>query len=139
MYSRYSNRPDRPIRLPEHYSGCAFANHPSIEPHHPSVARPSPPPQTERFETTAESTAIPLHESVQEQAKDFPKNDCECNLEKQMNNETVAKPSPSPMAEFLSDTADFDRILLIALILLLSHTKENSDMMLWLLLLLICG
>jgi hypothetical protein len=55
MYSRFQNRPDEEIHIPEHYSGCAFSQ-PSPGPekkreepikprsHPPEATRPSPPP-----------------------------------------------------------------------------------------------
>lgn len=49
MYSRFSDFPrpaDRPRRLPEQYSGCAFTedDRGSVTPHRLEVANPVPPP-----------------------------------------------------------------------------------------------
>lgn len=133
MYSRYSNRPEKPIRLPEHYSGCAFSDrHLPTDPPHPGVARPSPPPPPA---FPPPERAKPTDERPHDHAPVPPS-------EEQNIAPTACKPPEprSPLADAgLFGAADFDRILLTALILLLSHTKENSDMMLWLFLLMLCG
>lgn len=121
MYSRYPDRPGRPLRLPEHYSGCAFRQEPErSEPAPISVpfaetpAQPPPP----------HPSALPAPPAPQKQPGHTP---------------------PAPACELfggvlptLPGGAAGDELLLIGLILLLAHSGEGTDVLPWLALLLFC-
>ena len=109
MYSRFPRNHDRPIQLPEHYSGCAFSEH--SEPDLPPPA-PSVPPSPQVRETRSPHEPPPPHREI---ASLFSK----------------------PLALF-SDGLQFEELLLIGLIILLSRSEQDSDVILWLALLLFC-
>ena len=122
MYSRFPKRPEHPIRIPEHYSGCAFSE---AEPKEPDIDIPlSPAPQDP-----------PDGESFAPSPPPPP------------NNPPEAPPKP-PHSELSSlfggslslfqGGLNFEELLLIGLIILLSRTEQDSDVILWLALLLFC-
>lgn len=108
MYSRFPRRSEHPLQIPEHYSGCAFSESEPI-----ISPQPEPPPP--------------------EQHDDSPKE---------------APPPKPPRSElpslfgnslsFLGGGLNFEELLLIGLILLLSRSEQDSDVILWLALLLFC-
>lgn len=108
MYSRFPRDRERPIQLPEHYSGCAFSEPPQPDPAPPVPSAP-PPPQV--GETPPKSESPPHRE--------------------------VASLFSKPLALF-SDGLQFEELLLIGLIILLSRSEQDSDVILWLALLLFC-
>ena len=108
MYSRFPRDHDRPIQLPEHYSGCAFS-----EPTEPDLPSPAP------------SASLPPKIN-----DPFPSNDPPPHRE-------VASLFSKPLALF-SDGLRFEELLLIGLIILLSRSEQDSDVILWLALLLFC-
>lgn len=130
MYSRYSSgRGEKPLHVPEHYSGCAF---PKVLQKDPSpravdIARPTPlpppslppdPPQSDAECDEPISPPPPPSEAEPKQEKDIP-----------------ASAHPLPFVNGL----DFDQLLILGLILLLSHQGTDPDIVLWLGLLLFCG
>ena len=127
MYSRFSNSPPRNVQIPEHYSGCAFsAGAPSDLPSHAlGVARPTPPP------TDTEPPSPPVYSDALHVKEDVPPPP-----------PPTASPSehttPSALPLF-ANGLDFDQLLILGLILLLSHSGKDSDIVLWLGLLLFCG
>ncbi|MBQ8431725.1 MAG: hypothetical protein IJX28_02470 [Clostridia bacterium] len=131
MYSRSTNPSGRPIRIPEHYSGSAFATSPPLaaEPlpkrRLPEVATPSPPkeppvPQEppRRAEEPSPAPTLPL---------------------------PLPPPHPAPPAGGLGISLPFlhgihsDDLLLLGLILLLAQNQQDTSTLLWLALLLFCG
>jgi hypothetical protein len=134
MYSRFHNRPDEEIHIPEHYSGCAFSQ-PSPGPekkreepikprsHPPEATRPSPPPPKK---TPPPALLLPPREHVEE-----------------------SEPPPTlPLQGLFGDLGKsfpfshgigFDELLLLGLVLLLAQSGKDGDMILWLALLLFCG
>ena len=110
MYSRFPRHSDRPIRLPDHYSGCAFSE--ADEP-------PSPPP-TPPAETEHPSPCQHQEECTQQSAKG-----------------EIASVFGKTLNHF-SGGLQFEELLLIGLIILLAHTEQESDVILWLALLLFC-
>ena len=115
MYSRQTNRPSPPFRLPENYSGCAF-----------SEEKPADVP------TRFLEVAKPTHEDLPPIAphKDLPPS---------------TKESPPPLLPIKIDNLpflkgmEFDQLLILGLIVLLSRGEEGGEVLPWLLLLLICG
>lgn len=136
MYSRYQNRSDQPIQIPEHYGGSAFAPPPShreppIKPHpHPvDAARPSPPPK----KTPPLPPPAPLSPST-------PPSD------RVPENADILPPSPQKgFSEVLGGAFPFshgigsEELLLLGLILLVAQSGKDPDVILWLALLLFCG
>ena len=122
MYSRYSKATEGEIRLPENYSGCAFSRAPSpppVAPPHrdpPLTKKPTelppalPPPPPAIEEATEEPTALPL------------------------------SPTHRPEGLLARVTAAFDpdQLLILGLILLLLQSGEETETVLWLVLLLFC-
>ena len=149
MYSRYSNRSEKPIRLPEHYSGCAFSEYRSEEAPTRAfgVAKPSPPPPkppTVIQDTSTEEESFPLPidplaEPSFAQGTSIPIN---ANVpEKKESTLPAMKHLLGGFGKGLSFSKglDFDQLLILGLILLLSHTEQDSDIVWWLGLLLLCG
>ncbi len=139
MYSRYHNRSDAPLRVPEHYSGYAFSERTAQQspPHHIDVAKPTfPPPANETPMPAPPRPALPpppQHHVPRTPAIEEP---CE----------------PTPPVPFLPGFGQintknfpfghgigFEELLLIGLIVLLSGSEGGSDMVLWLALLLFLG
>lgn len=134
MYSRFQNRPEESLRIPEHYSGCAFSpaspasERPPEEPTRKRIypmeaARPSPPPKNSPPPPPA--LLLPPQE------------------------EPTEKKPPSPPAQPILGTLGhafpfshgigFEELLLLGLILLLAQNENSQDTLLWLALLLFCG
>lgn len=138
MYSRYHSGATSEIRVPEHYDGCAFANAqrntvwiPPAPPRGLEVAKPSP--------------------AVSEAPKPQP----------EPQPEVPVKPTPPPKSEEspaiavearpqgvipvfgrkskLLQAFGFEELLLVGLIFLLSERDTDSEIVLWLALLLLCG
>ena len=137
MYSRYHNQ--RPIQIPENYSGCAFSETKPL----PPIARPMPRehfiPPTERPRVEVAKPTLPeIQKPVSESSdcdRSFPPTE-----EKSF--------SPLPVSNLfggiekklpISHGLGFEELLLLGLILLLSQTEQSSDIVLWLALLLFCG
>ncbi len=146
MYSRFPRSSDRPIRLPEHYSGCAFsASPPSMPPsERPPIPVPfspaSPEPEERRDDDIAEeeNKAVPPPPGGSGPAPE---------AERKKDEHPPFVPSVLPeglrslfggrLPAFPGGMA-FDELLLLGLILLLSHNDQQSDVILWLALLLFC-
>lgn len=138
MYSRFPpERREKPIRLPENYSGCAFSANSPVPPHVP----PSVP--QEHSSDRSEQECM--------QHEDAPQKE----LHENGHAEQIAPPPPAPQSNGMAPDRlpsrlfgghglsipiglSFDELLLIGLILLLSHSENDSDMVLWLVLLLFC-
>ena len=104
MYSRFPRSSDHPIRLPDHYSGCAFSE--TESPH----ADP-PPPHTQPSHEPPTPTSCIKGEITSIFGRSF-------NL--------------------FSGGLQFEELLLIGLIILLARSEQESDVILWLALLLFC-
>lgn len=162
MYSRYENPSKRPVRLPEHYGGSAFSQEPTAPfslPKREPVRSFSKDgvgekvsPVADRLmraekaeEKTEENSYVPaISDEIIEEAEE-----CEDREEK-------AEQPPAEKSVFSSPInfaglrrllggkegeggEEKDRLLLLGLILLLSRTEGDSDILLWLSLLLLCG
>ena len=158
MYSRYQDNSKRPIRLPEHYGGSAFSQGPT-EPITVSLREPPKPflggvgekasPVAERM-LRAEAFEEPLEDPVafnESQTIDTKAEAEEC-AEQAPTPPTPKKSAALPPFHFeglrhlfdgIGGEGDHDRLLLLGLILLLSRSGEESDILLWLSLLLLCG
>ena len=140
MYSRFQNRPDPDIRIPEHYSGCAFSKpSPSApkkpdenvspvktRPHPVTPTKPSPPPH----KSPPPALLLPPHEEQEENTSKTQSPPVSL-MEKPF--ERLGKAFP------FSHGIGFDELLLLGLILLLSQSGKDEDTVLWLALLLFCG
>ena len=135
MYSRFQNREERPVQIPEHYSGCAFSrttapmeavrrDEPSVKPRpHPiEAAKPSPPLPVKLPPPQKQSEPPPSPPPVQA----VPPHAAEPV-------EILGKLSP------FSHGIGFEELLLMGLILLLAQSGKDHDMILWLTLLLFSG
>ena len=159
MYSRYGDNGKRSVQLPEHYGGSAFSQQPTNPIPIPKREAPRPSPRDGvgekaspvadrllRAETAAEKETvdaanIPL-------VPDAVSNEAEEKKESPLA--YFEKPLPSSGFNFGAlrrlfgskegeGKDDQDRLLLLGLILLLSRTEGDSDILLWLSLLLLCG
>ncbi|MBE6553936.1 MAG: hypothetical protein E7666_06290 [Ruminococcaceae bacterium] len=162
MYSRYHDRADRPMQIPENYSGCAFSDlqyagdsaHSS--PHRIDVAKPTPPDRDT-------SHAIPsarmgadrsdAHEPPRKRAlppSPLPPPE-KTTPSTNVSEHAVSAKKPKDaddrhgLLEHLgtafpfSHGIGFDELLILGMILLLSQNETDSDLILWLLLLLFSG
>ena len=123
MYSRFPNRAERNVQIPEHYSGCAFTpSKPSQQeaPQPPIAVSPSH--QSSETETPFSSAmpCSPLKEAPADQ-----------EVSRALRH-TFGGPLP-----FFPSGMNFEEILLIGLILLLARSDQENDIVLWLALLLL--
>ena len=111
MYSRSTNRPKPPVRIPEHYSGVAFSQGFSEgdAPRFLEIGKPSPVPE-----------GMP-------QAHEPPRQEAPHAL----------LPIPVPKSATPLKGLDFDQLLILGLILLLWGNERDGDVVLWLALLLL--
>lgn len=145
MYSRASNRSQEPIQIPEHYSGCAFSTAgaakplpqkepPSAPVRYPEATKPTPikipkedpPPMEEQKKPSPPPLPIPLPPPKSHSAPHTPQ---------PIQGLLGAVGSAFPFSHGLG----FEELLLLGLILLLGRTSQDSDVVLWLALLLFCG
>ena len=132
MYSRYSSeRSDKQLRIPDHYSGCAFSpSAPSDSaPRAFGVAKPTPlsaEPEPPKHPPTADADVAELP----------PPSPLPTDAPARQEHSVSHAPSPLPL---LANGLDFDQLLILGLILLLSHSGKDSDIVRWLGLLLFCG
>lgn len=147
MYSRSQDRSGAPIRVPEHYSGCAFSNTRPSPPHkqdptpqkpplhHPTPTKPSPPPRKAPEEHPFVAHTPPpalLLPPVSAPPKEEPKS--------MLPSKPIGSLLGSIGSAFpFSHGIGFDEILIIGLIILLARSGQDSEMILWLALLLFCG
>ena len=163
MYSRYH---DRPLRVPENYSGVAFSEAKTAapeksapSPHRLDVARPTPPPPDERRESLPMpppprpmllSEREDRSETVAHRDPTPPTATKTAREEQQERHDEVReiaalKPFRGLFGQLghafpFSHGIGFDELLILGLILLLSQSGEGgSDVVLWLALLLFCG
>lgn len=158
MYSRYGDDGKRPIRLPEHYGGSAFVQKraETIPAYKTELSRSSSrdgggekiSPTADRFlrveksvEPISEPTvATPQAEPTVEVSLQKREEDTTSSTEKAVG---VAGVNFEGLRRLFSSGIgageDQDRLLLLGLILLLSRTGGDSDVLLWLSLLLLCG
>ena len=205
MYSRYGNDTNRPIRLPDHYSGSAFSQRPT-DPVTVSKREPAKPlprggveekvsPIADRLlhadtagkESATESAFTTGATNATESAfttgtarttgtadaagttnsadttfatgttnTAFTTNTTDFSNDSEKEGEQERKSSLPPTHKLFGSSPinfaglrrllggeggdeDHDRLLLLGLILLLSRTEGDSDILLWLSLLLLCG
>ncbi|MBE6699157.1 MAG: hypothetical protein E7584_02820 [Ruminococcaceae bacterium] len=165
MYSRYEDNSKRPIRLPEHYGGSAFSQ--QQQPTAAAKAPKREVPRTFSRDGVGEKASpvadrLLRAEAEQEKTNDIspvpsipvitdvpdtPEDLTEEKEEKSSTSPIEKKPTASPinfegLRRLLGGgegAGDKDRLLLLGLILLLSRTEGDSDILLWLSLLLLCG
>ena len=153
MYSRYSEKSNAAIQIPDHYSGCAFpkatpnrvTHTESGIPSRVEIAKPSAPTaenasaiREERTDTSREpprhTEVIPVHER-QERAE---------KQEKKEPSAQTAAPFPGRLGNLgaafpFSHGIGFEELLILGLILLLSKSDRETDLIPMLGLLLFCG
>ena len=155
MYSRYGNDSKNSVRLPEHYGGSAFSQLPT-EPIKIPKREPHSPIPREGIGEKASPVADRLlrAESIDPDIADLPATP---TVFEETVEETEERKTP-PIEKSTSASPfnfgalhrlfankeggageDQDRLLLLGLILLLSRTEGDSDILLWLSLLLLCG
>ncbi len=171
MYSRYHNRSDTPIQVPENYGGCAFSETGGsaaggAAAHRIDVAKPTPPtPAEDRTETDSGSTydratlTPPSPDSLAcalPQRREAPREDPEAaqtvththGQDAPDRSERPRRDLPAPLHTLFgklgsafpfSHGIGFDELLILGVILLLARNEDDSDLILWLLLLLFCG
>lgn len=137
MYSRYHN--EKPIRIPENYSGCAFTEQKTSfgSTNFPPREHFTPSSEVRRVEVAKPTLPEPIckpiaHEEVKSEKEPIPRE------------EPAARPAASPLgglgkSSFFSQGLGFEELLILGLILLLSQSEQDSDIVLWLALLLFCG
>lgn len=150
MYSRYSAKADKPIQIPEHYSGVAFSASKRTAP--PS-AKPTP-----TFLDVATPTPPPLEippeprEEIPSVVRDVPVLAPVSEKNEHIREKTQVAASLSPIVSPLSSLfgsighafpfshgIGFEELLILGLILLLSRNDGEPDVILLLGLLLFCG
>lgn len=172
MYSRYDNRQERPIRLPENYSGTAFSENAPSQRSTPrdlpppmrqlEIGKPSPPPDRPPAEMPPppRTIVLPPPKNTREAPKSelpTPYSEPAPKEERIEEKEPPRKPSmpDSPLSSLVqpfhglfghaghtfpfAHGIGFDELLIIGLIVLLSRNEQDSDVIVWLALLLFCG
>ena len=160
MYSRYGNNSARPVRLPEHYGGSAFSQQPTNPIPIPKRESPRPMPRDGVGEKASPAADRLLRaEAIEKEEIDVPllPDVSELPEEKEKEKEKEERGMASTPEKSLTaspfnfgalrrlfgskdgEGEDQDRLLLLGLILLLSRTEGDSDILLWLSLLLLCG
>ncbi|MBE6589078.1 MAG: hypothetical protein E7643_02755 [Ruminococcaceae bacterium] len=151
MYSRYyGHRPAGEIKIPENYNGCAFPKEPTERapsPRYLEVAKPSFQKEREAPPVKEAEEKIPVPPpTVSPSAKETG--------EEHSESEKAPTDSPSLPTALLSPFSflrgkgnsrslasglDFDQLLILGLILLLLNSEADTDLILCLGLLLLCG
>ncbi len=151
MYSRYHDRADGgAIRIPAHYSGCAFSDTRTdvLPTRFLEVAKPSP-AHSDGQEIKTEASRLarvskepsensPLCNSV-DGGDACAHNPTQTSEQEDSPVFALLNPVRQLLASLKGGGQESDRILLIGLILLLSQGEKDSDILLWLVLLLLCG
>lgn len=122
MYSRSQNRRDPTLRVPENYSGCAFSENKNADlpPRFLEVAKPTQEKESVLFPPPPPPPPVEKH------------------LEREKQRTQALLPIKKGGFSFAGGL-DFDQLLILGLILLLSRGEEGNDIVLWLALLLLCG
>ena len=123
MYSRFPKPSEEPIRIPDHYSGCAF----SEDRKKPEEDTPQP-----RSEGGRDPSSSPQSTQPPSQADHRP------NPPAELPAPPSEKPFLSGGLPMLGGALGFEELLLMGLILLLSRSEQENDLILWLALLLFC-
>ncbi len=145
MYSRFPPERREKLRLPENYSGCAFSPEHPYPP--PSAEFPKAPnTHTEHSghaERTDEKTIQESNFEASQKTAPHEPNQQEGDLSPIVKKEKEIAKDP-PFSIFgnhglsIPLPLSFDELLLIGLILLLARSETDSDVILWLVLLLFC-
>lgn len=145
MYSKFSDKNEsRTVKIPEHYSGCAFSVPPKstapptiksppafLDVGKPSPATPQPPPIL---------PSPPQTVSKEEPDPPFPIQKEEA-AEAALSKASTAPPLLGNIGKAFpfSHGIGFEELLILGLILLLLHSDSDRDAVLWLGVLLFCG
>ena len=148
MYSRYyPQKKEEPIRLPDHYDGCAFERirEEKREPiRYFEVAKPSPVAENNKSEPTEEecapSVTLPPPPPPEQTPPEEHPSDAPPPLSPISHALRTLFPFPKRgIQSIFSKGLDFDELLLLSLILLLLESDGNTELILCLSLLLFCG
>lgn len=146
MYSRYGDRPEKNMNIPENYSGYAFAAPPrrEVPPRQIDVAKPTPAPPKEIPEEPAPTTPSANASKTPQEARESagvlqPTEDEKPPQKHSLAVSAGASAEPARKHTLFGRGIDFDELLLIGLILLLRESDQGSDTLLWLALLLFMG
>lgn len=160
MYSRYGNDSKRPVRLPEHYGGSAFSQQPtepiSVSKREPARAYPRGGVEEKASPVADRMLRADATEEIIDDVLPISPVPASSAVVDEMAEEKEAEQSPTHSTEKKLPTSPInfegirrllggvgageqDRLLLLGLILLLSRSGEDSDILLWLSLLLLCG
>lgn len=154
MYSRFPDpkgKPERPIRVPDHYSGCAFSENRD----RPVYPPPSAPPKIEK-ESPPPVRQIPPPVKISPNGDagfggggtPLPKPPAPCRPTETSAPAEPLRRTPGGIVGIggigrafpFTRGLDFDELLLLGLILLLSQSDPaDQDLILFLTLLLFCG
>lgn len=157
LYSRYHNRSDEPLRVPENYSGYAFSGgraRQETPPRQIDIAKPTPAPQKPDLPPALPSASpgedVPktsVRAEAQKALSEASK-DLDGHLHQKEENARQAQ-SVSLSEQILPRIGGtsfpfghgigFDELLLLGLIVLLHGSEQGSDVILWLILLLFMG
>lgn len=148
MYSRYHDRAQPPLQIPENYGGSAFSDRSHVieeapPPRRIDVAKPTP-----LSEKTTPSGMAPLPRPIllppapPEQKTERKEQEAACGESSKPMGAPATLPGflhkrEGPESRLLG--LGFDELLLLGLIVLLSLDGQSSDLILWLVLLLFCG
>lgn len=161
LYSRYHDRPDEPLRVPENYSGYAFSGNRARQeapPRQIDVAKPTPaptksdlppapPPALPSAPPIEKVSKPPVHAECQKTPPEAVEDHCDHLHQKE---EKAPQTKPTSLSEHLlpklggagfpfGHGIGFDELLLLGLIVLLHGSEQGSDIILWLILLLFMG
>jgi hypothetical protein len=157
LYSRYHNRTDEPLRIPENYSGYAFSGgsaRQEIPPRQIDVAKPTPAPQKSNqnpVPTSDRATETPPKDDARAECPKTPSEAMKAPCEHlHQKDEKPQEEKPTSLSEPLlprlggagfpfGHGIGFDEMLLLGLIVLLHGSEQGSDVILWLILLLFMG
>ena len=168
MYSRYDHREDRPIRLPENYGGTAFSEshapqkaspRDSAPPRQLEIGKPTPPPNRPLSDMPVPPRPISLPPLQEEKVRaELPPTALPAPAPPVQDEKDLSKAPPhadrrptaflQPFQGLFGHMGNafpfghgigFDELLIIGLMILLSRTEQESDVVLWLALLLFCG
>lgn len=157
LYSRYHNRSDEPLRVPENYSGYAFSGgraRQETPPRQIDIAKPTPAPQKPDLPPALPSASpgedVPktsVRAEVPKTPLEAPNSLGEHPHQKEENARQAQSVGLSEQilpriggAGFpFGHGIGFDELLLLGLIVLLHGSEQGSDVVLWLILLLFMG
>ena len=139
MYSRSKDRPNEAVKIPRHYSGCAFS------PTHRVQPIPTPPPTKIPTPPCREEQKEHAHTPTEEHRETHPIPSLPCPTASEgAHCRDSALPGKGLFGNLglsfpFSHGIGFDELLILGVMLLLAGSEQESDTLLFLCLLLFCG